>query len=301
MKGRCHTSYTAIADFFQDILQITISRGFLVKQIMKATRAMDKSYEYLRLQLVNEGHLNIDETGWKENGEKRWIWAFRAKKYAVFVIEKSRATEVLIGILGQDFDGIISCDFYGAYRKFKRLTSGLLQFCWAHLIREILFLQGLTDAAVVRYAKRILKQVARMFETIHAKDDMPIEAWKEEMHECQELIVKRVSGTVPNHQDAQNIAKRFKQWETDYFRFIDAELEPTNNMAELTVRQCVLDRVVTQGSRSARGNEWHERFWTIFTTCHMQNVSVMHYLKNCLQELFGIPLTQQSIILSSGI
>jgi hypothetical protein len=262
---------------------------------------MDESYEYLRSQLADEKQLNIDETGWKENGEKRWIWAFRAKKYAVFVIEKSRATEVLIGILGQDFEGIISCDFYGAYRKFKRLTSGLLQFCWAHLIREILFLLGLKDAAVVRYAKRILNQVARMFETIHAKEDMPIEAWKEKMHRCQELIVKRVTGTVPNQQDAQNIAKRFKQWEADYFRFIEADLEPTNNPAELTVRQCVLDRVVTQGTRSVRGNEWHERFWTIFTTCHMQNVSVMDYLKNCLQELFGIPLTQPSIALSSGI
>jgi hypothetical protein len=106
---------------------------------------------------------------------------------------------------------------------------------------------------------------------------------------------------VPNQQDAQNIAKRFKQWEADYFRFIDADLEPTNNMAELTVRQCVLDRVVTQGTRSAQGNEWHERFWTIFTTCHMQNVSVMYYLQNCLQELFGIPLTQPCIALSSGI
>ncbi|MDR1317283.1 MAG: transposase [Spirochaetales bacterium] len=33
-----------------------------------------------------------------------------------------------------------SCDFYGAYRKFRRVTGALLHFCWAHLIREVLFL-----------------------------------------------------------------------------------------------------------------------------------------------------------------
>ncbi|MHB9293265.1 hypothetical protein Holit_02386 [Hollandina sp. SP2] len=50
--------------------------------------------------------------------------------------------------MGREYTGIISGDFYGAYRKFMRLTGGLLQFCWAHLRWDVLFLLKLEDEAV---------------------------------------------------------------------------------------------------------------------------------------------------------
>jgi hypothetical protein len=48
--------------------------------------------------------------------------------------------------------------------------------------------------------------------------------------------------------------------------------EAANNPAELTIRQSVLDRIVTQGSRGQGGSEWYARFWSVFTACSMQNV-----------------------------
>jgi transposase len=35
LKGRCHVSFNAMKDFFQEVLGIGISRGFLVKQLRK--------------------------------------------------------------------------------------------------------------------------------------------------------------------------------------------------------------------------------------------------------------------------
>jgi hypothetical protein len=61
----------------------------------------------------------------------------RAEKYAVFIIRESRGEAVLEEILGKEYKGIISGDFYEAYRKFMRVTGVMLQFCWAHLIREV--------------------------------------------------------------------------------------------------------------------------------------------------------------------
>jgi transposase len=263
LKGRCHVSFSALKDMFQDVLHITVSCGFLVKQVMKASKALKGSYEKLAGRLATERHLHIDETGWKEKGEKRWIWAFRGGTYAVFVIKDTRAESVLEEILGNMYSGIISCDYYGAYRKFKRLTPAILQFCWAHLIREILFLLELSDEAVVRYGKRIMKEVRSMFETIHEKGEIEEGEWKGRMKEHQELIMKRATGTVPENREAKLIEKRLRDWEGEYFGFIEHDIVPTNNPAELTVRLAVLDRMVTQGSRSKKGNEWHERFWTI--------------------------------------
>jgi hypothetical protein len=141
---------------------------------------------------------------------------------------------------------------------------------------------------VRRYGRRIIKQIKGMFETIHRKGEMKEKEWKEGMRRHQELIVRRVTGTVPEGDEARLIAKRLKEWEGEYFRFIDEGIEATNNPAELTIRQSILDRMITQGSRGIAGNKWHECFWTVFTTCGLQNISVMNYLKDCLSAYFGM-------------
>jgi transposase len=298
LKGRCHISFSALKDFFQEALGIGVSRGFLAKQVRKAGGALKGIHEVLMGRLRGEGHLHIDESGWKEGGGKRWVWAFRAKRYAVFVIRASRGEEVLEEILGLGFKGIISCDFYGAYQKFRRITGALLQLCWAHFIREVLFLLKIDDQAVQRYGRRIVKQIREMFATIHRKGETEEGAWKARMHEHQEKIVRRATGTVPEHNDAQLIAKRMWKWEEEYFRFIEEGLDPTNNPAELTIRQMILDRVVTQGSRGVAGNEWHERFWTVLMTCTLQNISVIKYLKEQLAVSFGLDISSDYINLA---
>jgi hypothetical protein len=120
-----------------------------------------------------------------------------------------------------------------------------------------------------------------MFETIERKGGIKEEGRKE-------MMVKRAMGTVAEHKDEQLIGKRVRKWEREYFRFIGYDLDPTNKAAELTIRQSVVERVVTQGSQGIAGKEWHERFWTVLTTCTVQNISVMKYLKECLWAYFGM-------------
>ena len=262
LKGRCHVSYTALQDFFKDVLGIKICRGFLVKQVKKAAKAMENTYDKLVNQLSKEKHLHIDESGWKENGEKCWGWVFKSVIYAVFYITHSRSESVLEEMLGKGFEGIISCNFYGAYKKFKRLHSTFIQFCWAHFIREILFIQTIHDKKVVHYWKEIIKQIELMFATVNQKESMNIVEWKTHMHKHQKALVRSIKDNVPNNHEVELIANRIRKWEADYFRFIDNDIEPTNNPAERTIRGGpVLDRIVTQGTCSQAGNEWHERFW----------------------------------------
>ena len=59
---------------------IVVSRGFPEKQIKEAGASVKRAHEMPIERLRGEGHLYIDERGWKENGARRWIGAFRAKK-----------------------------------------------------------------------------------------------------------------------------------------------------------------------------------------------------------------------------
>lgn len=54
-------------------------------------------------------------------------------------MDPSRAAQVVIDELRGVKNGVISCDRYGAYKKFARLNPGVvLAFCWAHQRRDFL-------------------------------------------------------------------------------------------------------------------------------------------------------------------
>ncbi len=88
----------------------------------------------------------------------------------------------------------------------------------------------------------------------------------------------------PEHKPAQNMAERFRQNTDSYFRIINTPgLEPTNNLAEqairfVAIRFVVLNRHVTQGTRSVRGQQWCERIWSTIATCSQQQRSVFEFL-----------------------
>lgn len=76
---------------------------------------------------------------------------------------------------------------------------------------------------------------------------------------------------VPDTREAQNLAARLKKDGDAYFRFVTTPgLEPTNNLAEQLLRFMVLDRKVTQGTRSLQGRLWCARIWTTMATCTLQ-------------------------------
>jgi transposase len=284
LKGRGHMSYTTIQAAMNDILGIKVSRGFLAKQIEQISESLKKPYEGLKEQLPKASHVHVDETGWKEGGKPEWVWAFRGALATVFTIAKKRGSEVLEMMPGKGYEGIVSCDFRGAYKKYavKIAPLTMIQFCWAHLIREIVFLAEYRDKKVSRYGKRLLGEVKKMYETIHQREGLTKMSWKRRMNKHRRLIEKAASYGVPKQKEAENISKRMKEWGDSYFRFIDQEIPSTNNAAEQVIRAIVIDRKVTQGTRSEWGNRWMERFWSILTTCTQQGKPVIDFLYECV-------------------
>ena len=283
LKGRCHMSFTTMQDFYAEVLGIKVSTGFLAKQIGKASKALEGTYDDLVSQLRREKHLHSDETGGKENGKLRWTWCLRALDFTVFHIDPSRGSEVLKKILGEDFAGKISCDFFSAYQKFAKDCKVELLLCWAHLIREVKYISESKDKKVARYGQRLLDEIGAMFKTIHRRDELQYWNWFRRMKEHQRTILKVAWHRLPRHDtDAWNLAVRLWNEEASYFRFIKDDLPPTNNLCEQSIRRVVLNRKITQGTRSDWGNRWWERIWSVLATCEQQGRSAMEFLKSCM-------------------
>ena len=90
------------------------------------------------------------------------------------------------------------------------------------------------------------------------------------MNEHKMLLMKSLRRVVPVDKDAQNLVKRLIQRETNYFRFIDEPIPPTNNPVEQTIRKVEIARKISQGMRSDWGARWFERFWSVETACEQR-------------------------------
>lgn len=288
LKGSCHCSFSTIRKFIRDILGIKVSRGYLAKLIAKASASMKDAYEALKERLPGETRLNVDETGHKNNKESMWAWCFRASLFTLFKIDASRGSDVLVDMLGTEFNGVLGCDYFSAYRKYMKDCGVLVQFCLAHFLRDVRFLVEHPDRRNQVYGQRVLKHLRAMFAVIHNRDLYTPEAFQTALEQAGAKVRTEVMWLVPDTKEAQNLAKRFRKHGASYLRFITTPgIEPTNNLAEQAIRFVVIDRKVTQGTRSETGQRWLERIWTVMATCAQTGRSVFTFLHDSLSAYFA--------------
>src|SRR4051794_6116004 len=288
LKGACHASYSTVRKFLRDVVHVTISRGELARIIGKVSRALERPYQELLDDLPGQARLNGDETGHKQNGDRQWTWCFRAGLYTLFKIAPTRSGDVLIEVLGAEFDGVLGCDYFSSYRRYQREFGVLLQFCLAHQIRDVKYLTTLPDPRDRAYGERLREALRSLFAVIHRREELPGAVFQSQLEAARAEVIRRGTRDVPETRHGRNLAKRFETHGESYFRFVTTPgLEPTNNLAEQAIRFVVIDRLITQGTRGEAGNRWCERIWTVIATCAQQGRSVFAYLEAAVGAWFG--------------
>ena len=56
-----------------------------------------------------------------------------------------------------------------------------------------------------------------------------------------------------------------------------------NNLAEQAIRFVVIDRLITQGTRSAKGRQTCQRLWSVIATCALQGRSAFEFILQAVQ------------------
>jgi transposase len=288
LKGACHASYSTVRKFLRDVVGLSISRGQLAKVIAKVSEALDGPYEELLQKLPGEARLNVDETGHKDNGTLMWTWCFRAELYTLFKIDPHRRADVLLDVLGEEFDGVLGCDCFSAYRRYMRECDVVVQFCLAHLIRDVKFLTTLPGKQDRAYGERLREALRKLFRLIHYRDHLSTGQFQRQLEATRDGVLWAGTTNVPSGRHAQAMAKRLRTYGASYFTFVTTPgVEPTNNLAEQAIRFVVIDRHITQGTRGEVGQRWSERIWTVIASCIQQGRSVWEYLQAAVHAHFS--------------
>ncbi|HZW29234.1 MAG TPA: transposase, partial [Isosphaeraceae bacterium] len=220
LKGVCHASYSTIRKFMRDVIGWTISRGQLAKIIAKVSRALGQPYEELLQALPDQERLNVDETGHKPNGQPQWIGCFRAGLYTLFKIDPTRSADVLIEVLGAEFDGVLGCDSFSAYRRYHREFGVVLQFCLAHLIRDVKFLAMRPDRRDRAYGERLIGGLRQLFGVIHRRAEFSVVEFQRRLEAARVEVLHAGTPDVPPTRASGNLAKRLAVHGESYFRLL---------------------------------------------------------------------------------
>jgi transposase len=287
LKGAAHASYSTIRKFLRDVVGVTLARSQLAKVINKVSSALDQPYQELLDKLPLQSRLNVDETGHPDQGEHWWTWCFRAGLYTLFKIDPTRSGDVLLEVLGEEFNGVLGCDYFSAYRRYLRECNVVVQFCLAHLIRDVKYLTTLPDARDRAYGERLREALRGLFGVIHRRATLGPRVFRRELLAARDEVLRQATEAVPATPHCQNMAKRFAKHGEAYFEFVTTpEVEPTNNLAEQAIRFVVIDRQITQGTHGEKGRRWCERIWTVIATCAQQGRSVFEYLHASVTAFF---------------
>ena len=163
-----------------------------------------------------------------------------------------------------------------------------VQFCLAHLIRDVKFLTTLPDTRDRTYGERFREALRRLFAVIHRRGHLSAELFQRQLELARAEVLRCGMNDVPATRHSHNMADRFEKHGESYSRFITTPgVEPTNNLAEQAIRFVVIDRRITQGTRSDGGNRWCERIWTVIASCTQQGRSVFEYLEAVVAAWFA--------------
>jgi hypothetical protein len=276
----CRLPRRVVEGLLAHVLGIEISLGSTQACWEEASQAVAAPCQELEQQLRDEPVLNADETGWRTNGAKRFLWAFVAARYVVYTVAASRGSEVLARLLGAVFQGILCSDRFSAYLKYHK---GKAQFCWAHLKRNLLGMVEFTkSSAVERFCRDALAQHARLFRLWHKFRGGHIDRRQLILRSIpiQQRIVALAQQHLDSpHREVCNLATALFVYNERLFTFLEEEgVEPTNNRAERALRTGVQWRKICFGNRSAAGELATARLLTVAETCDLQRLNTLTYL-----------------------
>lgn len=102
----------------EQVLSIPISLGSTQKCSEEASQAVAAPCQELEARLQDEPVLNVAETGWRTNGDTRYLWAFVALRYVVYTVAATRGGKVLVRLWGSVFRGVLCSDRLRAYLQY---------------------------------------------------------------------------------------------------------------------------------------------------------------------------------------
>jgi transposase len=274
-----------IKDYLGRRWGLHVSTGEIVEILHRLAQRAKGDYEELGNKIRGSPVVNADETGWRESGQNGYLWSFSTPQARYFLYRKTRSQVVVEEVLGKEFDGILVTDFYAGYNAHK----GLHQRCWTHLLRDIHELKQKheKDESVKQWAEA----VKAIYERAKAYGGprgrlQPADRLAERVKKQRELESELIGVCKPylkKKKPQSTLCDRIEKHLPELFMFVADERVPAdNNAAERSLREPVVSRKISGGTRSEKGSETKSILASLFGTWRLLGLDLYESCRKIL-------------------
>ena len=236
-------------------LGLSVTASGLTRAIAALAEDANGTYDALLVALRASAVVSPDETGWRIDGRRAWLWVFVGDKVTVYSIalgEGARGYPSAEEILGADYDGILCRDGWAPYRGFLKATH---QTCLAHLARRAREMITDSVAGQARIPHALLRLIGDALVLRTARDTGQIggEALAEAITALEARADRLIAARVTHEPNARLLAHLATERDA-LFSFLRAPGTPaTNHEAERGLRPKVTERKNWGGNKSMAG------------------------------------------------
>jgi transposase len=282
LSVRNRISRRDVVELCEQLFRARISTGTVDAILARAGDALEDPYEDLLRRVRRSKALNVDETGWRLQGQKRALWGAFTDKHAVLRIAADRHEDHARELLG-DTAAIVTSDRWWAY---GHLPLARRQVCWAHLRRDFqAHAEGLgVEQELGEHRLRVCEELFWSWEIYqHTGERKELKRRIRLLRRELKPILRKYSGKAPRYKYTRGIARNLLKTWPALWTFADQPgVEPTNNHAERQLRSAVIYRKLSLGSQSEDGETRIARLLSAQATCRLQHRSLHEYLTDLL-------------------
>lgn len=273
MRQQMGVTYRKLSRFSTETLGIALSPSGVMAILTRVCNKLEPIYKGIESALPLQEVLYGDETGWKMNGERWYLWCFCNRSMVYFFPDKSRGSRVPKAILGEDYAGILVADFYAAYNFVEKT-----QRCLFHLQGDI------KDELEISPEDRALTQleegIKRIIEQGEEIKQLPESLGKESRRKEIEQDLQKLTQLESTNKKTKALIKRITKHQNSLLRFIDhPDVEYHNNRSERTLRSSVIFRKISFGNRTPLGAYRHAVLGSTVETARSKNINSTDFIK----------------------
>ncbi len=267
LSGMGRLSQRMIAQLLSDLLGLTISDGQISRLQRIGRESLQPAYAEITADVRESAAVNIDETGWREDGSRAWLWTVVGRFSTRFVVRRSRSRAVVHELLGEDFSGVVGADRYSAYAA---IPEDRRQFCWAHLLRDF---QAMIDrgGASEPIGERLKTSGQDLIHHWNRLRDEQIKRPTFDTHYRRlksDIVNALTDGAACTDARTAETCRRLSNQCYSLFVFTRTDgVSPTNNAAERSLRRAVIFRKLSFGTESGSGSETLAVVMSVLETC----------------------------------
>lgn len=156
LSGRYRLSRREVRQLLRDLWQVRVSLGAVVRQEQAQSAALAPAVGEARAAVHQADVVNMDETGWRQEKQRAWLWTAVTPCLTAFLLDRSRGGPAIEALLGERFTGMVEWDRWSTYGRFPAERQAL---CCSHLKRDF---QALEEFDRKELQRRLVPLLGRL-------------------------------------------------------------------------------------------------------------------------------------------